>query len=56
MRNYFGFVPKIIAVLIYKQSLQSYKKVSYLQKNNKWYNFETTFQNKVNFSQQIRLI
>ena len=44
--------PKIIVALICKQSLHdNCNKVSYLQKNKKWYNLETIFQKKVNFSQ-----
>ena len=31
-------------------------KVFYLQKNEKYYNLETNFQSKVNFSRQVRLI
>ena len=37
-----SFVDKVYSI---------YNKVSYLQRNKKCYNLETTFQKKVNFSQ-----
>ena len=44
-------VSKIIVGLICKKVYDNYNKVSYLQRNKKCYNLETTFQKEVNFSQ-----
>ena len=44
-------VPKIIVVLNCKQVYDNYNEASYVQRNNKCYNLETTFQKIVKFSQ-----
>ena len=54
IRHYLVMSSKIIVVLLCKQVYDSCNKVSYLQKNKKSYNWETTFQKKVNLPEVIK--